>query len=53
MLSPTTILSISVLIDAHGQFEFAISDVGIQKSYTVAITALLRACNFKTCEQTK
>ena len=42
MLSPTTILSISVLIDAHRLFEFTISDVGIPKSNIIVITVIVK-----------
>ena len=41
VLSPTTILSIFMLIDAHMMFEFAILDVGVPKPY---IPLLLQRC---------
>ena len=53
MLSPTIILSISVLVDAHTLFEMAISDVQIVVETTIAITVTVTGRNFKSYEQTK
>ena len=56
MLSPATILSVSMLVSCSSSRLPESSDFGdrnIKIVYTVAITVLLRACNFKRCEQSK
>ena len=41
------------LFSVLGYLKVAISDVGIPKSYIIAITVIVRARNFKTVEQSK